>query len=33
MMLIVNKYGGTIDFIAEEGIFNVNILFPLKGDS
>lgn len=30
MMLIVSKYGGTIDFIAENGVFTVNILFPLQ---
>ena len=33
MMLIVQKYGGTISFQAENGIFNVNILFNLPEQS
>ena len=27
---IVEKYGGTISFQADEGMFNVNILLPLS---
>lgn len=30
MMMIVQKYDGTISFNTENGVFNVNILFPLK---
>lgn len=31
--MIVEKYGGTVSFQAKDGIFNLNILFPLDGDS
>lgn len=31
MVMIVEKYGGTISFQAKEQVFNLNILFPLPG--
>lgn len=30
MMLIAEKYGGTVSFLAKEGIFNINMLFPIN---
>ena len=30
MAAIVNKYGGTVSFQARNGIFNLNMLFPLS---
>ncbi len=33
MSLIVSKYGGSIDFIAKDGVFTVNILFPLPANA
>ena len=33
MMMTVKKYGGTISFKAENGTFNVNILFTLPDPS
>jgi len=32
MVLIVEKYGGTISFSAKNQVFNMNILFPLNPD-
>lgn len=29
MVSIVNKYGGTVSFQAKDGVFNLNMLFPL----
>lgn len=31
MVMIVEKYGGTISFDAKDQIFNLNILFPISG--
>ena len=33
IVMIVQKYGGTVTFQAGEGIFNLNILFPLDSDT
>lgn len=30
MVSIVNKYGGTVSFHAKDGVFNLNMLFPLS---
>ena len=33
MSMIVEKYGGTISFLADQGTFTVSILFPLVGQN
>ena len=30
MVAIVNKYGGTVSFQAKDGVFNLNMLFPIS---
>lgn len=33
IVMIVDKYGGTVSFQAKDGMFNLNILFPLDSDT
>ncbi len=33
IVMIVEKYGGTVSFQAKDGFFNLNILFPLDSDT